>query len=90
MQIGKKPKPEAVQGNTSDDTDPSLTEAPSATEPAKVVAGRGSQFVEALLTERENYERRGLDDRVAAVDEQLAIYGAGSSNTADSTPLTTR
>lgn len=31
--------------------------------------------VDALLVERAGYEQRGLDDRVAEVDEQLALRG---------------
>lgn len=34
-----------------------------------------STMVAALLRERESYQRRGLADRVALVDEQLAHYG---------------
>jgi hypothetical protein len=34
-----------------------------------------STQVEALLLEREGYLRRGLKDRVALVDAQLAHYG---------------
>jgi hypothetical protein len=33
------------------------------------------RMVAALLREREGYVRRGLPDRVAQVDEQLAHYG---------------
>jgi hypothetical protein len=33
-------------------------------------------MVEALLHEREGYVQRGLDDRVAQVDEQLKLRGA--------------
>jgi hypothetical protein len=33
------------------------------------------RMIAALLREREGYVRRGLDDRVAQVDEQLAHYG---------------
>ncbi|MFM9595793.1 hypothetical protein ACKI1O_41220 [Streptomyces scabiei] len=33
------------------------------------------QMIPALLREREGYVKRGLDDRVRAVDEQLALYG---------------
>ncbi len=33
------------------------------------------KMIEALLTEREGYERRGLKDRVALVDEQLREFG---------------
>ncbi|MFE3762274.1 hypothetical protein ACFXPI_10975 [Streptomyces sp. NPDC059104] len=32
-------------------------------------------MIAALLREREAYERRGQDERVAQVDEQLAHYG---------------
>lgn len=32
-------------------------------------------MIAALRRERESYERRGLTDRVALVDEQLAHYG---------------
>ena len=33
--------------------------------------------VEALLAERESYVRRGLNNRVAEVDVQLAKFGIG-------------
>ena len=33
-------------------------------------------MVDALLRERQGYVTRGLDDRVAQVDEQLRHYGA--------------
>lgn len=32
-------------------------------------------MIAALLREREGYVQRGLDDRVAQVDEQLALRG---------------
>lgn len=34
-----------------------------------------SKYIEALLIERRGYEVRGLQDRVAAVDAQLAELG---------------
>lgn len=33
-------------------------------------------MVAALLREREGYVSRGMDDRVAQVDEQLKLHGA--------------
>lgn len=33
------------------------------------------RMIAALLRERDGYERRGLADRVAQVDEQLALRG---------------
>lgn len=38
-------------------------------------ADREAQYIDALLVEREGYARFGRDDRVAAVDEQLALRG---------------
>jgi len=39
-------------------------------------ADRG--MAEALLAERRGYEQRGMDDRVALVDEQLRLRGYGA------------
>lgn len=36
---------------------------------------KDERMIAALLREREGYERRGLDDRVRQVDEQLAHHG---------------
>lgn len=33
------------------------------------------RMIASLLRERDGYERRGLDERVALVDEQLARHG---------------
>lgn len=48
-------------------------------------------MVAALLREREGYAGRGMDDRVAQVDEQLALRGhkppaKGSQTSTRSTP----
>lgn len=32
-------------------------------------------MIDALLVERAGYERRGLTDRIAQVDEQLRLHG---------------
>lgn len=37
------------------------------------------EHVAALLSERAQYERRGLTDRVAQVDEQLHAFGADAA-----------
>lgn len=37
---------------------------------------RDENMISALLRERAGYARRGLEDRVAAVDEQLRLRGA--------------
>jgi len=42
--------------------------------------------IDALLTEREGYVRRGLKDRVKAVDEQLALLGHKIVETATAEP----
>jgi len=34
-----------------------------------------SKYIEALLAERKGYENRGLKDRIAAVDKELAELG---------------
>ncbi|MFD6531580.1 hypothetical protein [Streptomyces sp. NPDC060184] len=39
------------------------------------MATRDDRMVAALKRERASYEARGMDDRVAQVDEQLAHYG---------------
>ena len=36
---------------------------------------KDERMIAALLREREGYKRRGLDDRVRQVDEQLQHYG---------------
>jgi hypothetical protein len=41
------------------------------------MAPHDPKMVAALRVERAGYARRGMDDRVAEVDEQLAYYGAG-------------
>lgn len=42
--------------------------------------------VESLLREREGYVRRGLKDRVAQVDAELARHGFAVEETADAGP----
>ena len=41
---------------------------------AKALGGRDERFISALEIERQGYVTRGQDDRVKAVDEQLATY----------------
>lgn len=41
---------------------------------AQALGGRDERFVSALEIERQGYVTRGQDDRVKAVDEQLATY----------------
>ncbi|MFM9594032.1 hypothetical protein ACKI1O_32170 [Streptomyces scabiei] len=36
---------------------------------------KDERMIAALLRERDGYQRRGLDDRVRQVDEQLKHYG---------------
>ena len=40
----------------------------------KSLGGRDKRFISALEIERQGYVTRGQDDRVKAVDEQLATY----------------
>ncbi len=40
----------------------------------KALGGRDERFISALEIERQGYVTRGMDDRVKAVDEQLATY----------------
>ena len=40
----------------------------------KSLGGRDKRFISALEIERQGYVTRGLDDRVAAVDEQIALF----------------
>lgn len=40
-----------------------------------MATSRNDNMIAGLLRERAGYEARGLDDRVAGVDEQLAHYG---------------
>ncbi|PBC79896.1 hypothetical protein BX265_4725 [Streptomyces sp. TLI_235] len=44
-------------------------------EPSPAPASAAERMVEALLEERKGYAARGLADRVAQVDEQLALRG---------------
>lgn len=46
--------------------------------------------IEALLTEREGYRRRGLKDRVAQVDAALAALGHKTVETASAEPRAER
>ena len=41
---------------------------------AKALGGRDERYISALEIERQGYVTRGLDDRVAAVDEQIALF----------------
>lgn len=43
----------------------------------KALGGRDKRFISALEIERQGYVTRGRDDRVKAVDEQLATYRKG-------------
>jgi hypothetical protein len=47
---------------------------------------KDERMIAALLREREGYERRGLDDRVRQVDEQLAHHGHKSKPDEDAGP----
>ena len=49
----------------------------AAQERAAALGGRDERYIAALETERKGYVMRGLPDRVAAVDEQLAFYRKG-------------
>lgn len=40
----------------------------------KSLGGRDERYIGALEIERQGYVTRGLDDRVAAVDEQIALF----------------
>ena len=40
----------------------------------KALGGRDERYISALEIERQGYVTRGQDDRVKAVDEQLATY----------------
>lgn len=46
----------------------------AAQERAQSLGGRDKRFISALEIERQGYVTRGQDDRVKAVDEQLATY----------------
>lgn len=52
-------------------------EAVASDEQPDVIEWNGE--VDALLVERAGYEQRGLKDRVAEVDEQLAARGYGGA-----------
>ena len=54
---------------------PSTNRKKAAQERAQSLGGRDKRFISALEIERQGYVTRGLDDRVAQVDEQLAHYG---------------
>ena len=50
---------------------------------------RRAAYVEALKLEREGYVVRGLEDRVAAVDAELARFGAAPKGRSASKRQTT-
>ena len=53
---------------------PSTNRKKAAEERAKGLGGRDERYITALEIERQGYVTRGQDDRVKAVDEQLATY----------------
>ncbi len=44
---------------------------------AQALGGRDQRFISALEVERQGYVQRGLTERVAEVDAQLALYRKG-------------
>ena len=66
-----------LEGFTPDQVDEQVKRAAAVTasDEDAVAAAREAQYVEALLFEREGYARYGREDRVAQVDEQLALRG---------------
>lgn len=53
---------------------PSTDRKKAAQERAKALSDRSQRAITALETERKGYVMRGLDDRVAQVDAQIAHY----------------
>ena len=79
-----------VVDDTPDDIDaPALADTDTPASDTEI-GGRGAQFIEALRLEREGYLARGLDNRVAEVDEQIRIYGGNQRTTNNSKPRTNR
>lgn len=68
---------ELIDGFTGDQVEAhdKHDEATNAGSEDAVAAARDAQYIEALLFEREGYARYGREDRVAQVDEQLALRG---------------
>lgn len=69
--------PELIDGFTGDQVEAhdKHDDAADAAGEDAVAAARDAQYIDALLFEREGYARYGRDDRVAQVDEQLALRG---------------
>ena len=63
----------------NDAVEPELVDNAAISDEKRESAGVGTQpdnaYIAALLVEREGYERFDRDDRVAQVDEQLALRG---------------
>lgn len=53
---------------------PSTNRKKAAEERAKGLGGRDERYITALEIERQGYVTRGKDDRVAAVEAELAKY----------------
>lgn len=86
--------PDLVDGFTGDQLAASdkRDAADAVAEADAVEAARDEQYIEALLEERRGYVIFGREDRVAAVDEQLAIrgYKAAAEARAAAAPKSTR
>jgi hypothetical protein len=78
------------------EVDEALVDDQALAETKRDAAGVGTQpdddYIRALLEERHGYEVYGRDDRVAQVDEQLALrgYGAAVAARAAAKPKTSR
>ena len=70
-------KPQTLADKQADARDEKAERAhqDAAQERAHALGGRDKRFISALEIERQGYVTRGMDDRVAQVDEQLAHYG---------------
>ena len=53
---------------------PSINRKKAAQERAASLGGRDKRYISALEIERQGYVARGMDDRVKAVDAELAKY----------------
>jgi hypothetical protein len=60
---------------------PSPTIAEAAEKRSAALAPDKARIIDALLIERRGYVVRGLDDRIAAVDIELARYGYSADRT---------
>ena len=69
-----KPQTLADKQASSRDAKAEQARQDAAAKRGKALGGRDERYISALEIERQGYVTRGQDDRVKAVDEQLATY----------------